>query len=149
MIMNDDDTTLSDVLTALSTAPHTFHLTGRRFFDPLTVVQGWEFFAEDSEEIREFLEEKGFSLTTTVRSAQSHRTQRLRDDIVYRHNHGVSVTLVSNTEMHRTIQKAIKRVYGDEIPEDNTTFRMIWTLACAAYQAGFDSHTLNSTTDSQ
>ena len=47
-------------LAALKEAPFEFHLTGSRFFGNAHHDSDWDFFTEDSIEVREFLQNQGF-----------------------------------------------------------------------------------------
>lgn len=48
------------LINILSASSFDFHLTGSRYFGNATIASDWDFYAQDSIAIREFLEQNGF-----------------------------------------------------------------------------------------
>ncbi|MCK5611070.1 hypothetical protein KAR91_54860 [Candidatus Pacearchaeota archaeon] len=89
-------------LFTLKESNFTFYLTGSRYFGGKHSDSDWDFFTEDSEEVRVFLGKLGFERLKSTKYADHGVT------CVYRHLEKIDVQLVEDPGFRQSIQKVLK-----------------------------------------
>lgn len=141
------------VLTQLAESKLDFHLTGSRYFGNATQLSDWDFFCQDSKQVRNFLVSLGFKVG-------GQGTDYLDNQMAFVYRHPEA--LVDVQVVHEVLVKQIAQLLVDtkEIHRDKdlTTRNSAWNIAykrartiiqlvkqssmwAAALVHGFDSHT--------
>lgn len=90
--MDSKVNTVMSILSALEASNFEFQLTGSRFFGTANDSADWDFFVQDSQEVRSFLEQHGCSLVNNVNP--SYRTLK---------THGKITDLYASTDDKQSI----------------------------------------------
>jgi len=93
----------------LTNSPYTFHLTGSRYFGGATHLSDYDFFAQDSQEIKTFLARQGFYIETGSHYVGNNP---LNCACVYKRGE-IHIQLVQNYELKKMIHEQIIRSSRD------------------------------------
>jgi len=125
---------LPSILNKLEYSVFTFYPTGSRYFGGVSSESDWDFFVEDSKEVREFLCQMGFESNdaeayddSTVVAVWSYYTRSSWDKGLTK----IDVQLISEKKFSSKlmVQKLIKDYFGDNgLPGNKQTQREIWKL---------------------
>ena len=138
------------VLERMGDSPFHFYLTGSRFFGTADERSDWDYFVDDSDEVRDFLQNLGFyDISNPPRS--QHRgwdydegpripeVYDLKDvqgtNAIFEHRSGIHVQLVQDASHKNQIQVLLK---GRGFPwgcKDKYILRKIWNLMFHVFSA--------------
>lgn len=142
MTFKNQDGFLPPNIFKLRESNHEFYVTGSRFFGTEHFFSDWDFFVQDSYEVRQFLDSIGFrrmSITETgysedstiVEVWNSFDSQFYEDD----RDNEVQVQLVKNAELKNKVQWALFKQYGKEFTKDKSEAKKLWDLALGIAEA--------------
>lgn len=126
------------MLKALDEAPFEFFPTGSRFFGGANATSDYDFFAEDTPEIRAFLEGQCFSVDNKAYEEDSlvvtvyrtdpgyYSTEQQNPDMVVPGFEGFDIQLVKNVEAKLLVQRILKDRYRHGIPGTKFEKSTIW-----------------------
>lgn len=112
-----------DGLITMEHALYEFYLTGSWAFGTQTEKSDFDFFVQDSEGIRKWLEENGFK--------KYLHTVYISDDIVDVYDNkecNIHVQIVTNADYKAIVQRAIKRTGIFKIIKSKSIQKYIWDL---------------------
>lgn len=113
-----------------------FYLTGARFFGSATEESNWEFFAQNSTEITEWLEKHSIVKEDTVCILTNDVLEvKHMVGVVEVHNKitRVFIHLVDNLKKKILVQNRLFNVYGKLMPTDPDILQMVWKTAYGFY----------------
>jgi len=120
-----------EIIELLKNSAFEFHLTGSYYFNTETSQSGFDFFAEDSEEIRTFISNiNGFICTDLDDQIDNNEKVIIFANINDEYRSTIFIILVKNIDVKILTQESIKEVLGENYCGYGTPGRLeLWKLA--------------------
>ena len=118
----------------LRTSSFHFHLTGSRFFEDHNSISDYDFFAQEGQEIENFLLDLGFKKIETLSYYNDDQIinvfrLRINNSWIDIQNSWIDIQLVKDVELKRIVQKTIKEKYFIQyLKMDKMQRRDLWNV---------------------
>jgi hypothetical protein len=107
---------------------HRFHLTGSRYFGNSTNQSDWDFFVQDSDGVRNWLDANGFKINKNSKYySDGFCVDVYRLNITY--YNWIDVQVVSDSVLKLKAQDLIKKTVPPSALENKAFARIVWRLA--------------------
>lgn len=101
-----------------------FYLTGSRYFHANVPDSDWDYFTEDTPQVRQYLEEEGFIL---VPATSAHMSYTSSVTAVY-YREGFHVQLVRCPIVKSLVQSRMRRIGLGPFLKDKALARILWQM---------------------
>lgn len=108
----------------LTNSPYLFYLTGSRYWGTNDSYSDWDFFVQDSEEVKQYLQNCEFYKIDHEYTDKN--TIHVYGDDPTIDNCNINIQLVADAQVKNIAQKIIKALHPDNLTKDDRSRKRIW-----------------------